>query len=172
MRRKNKRRDKYLSYEKRKRLTSVKRQSYPSHVEGERTIGGKTYFFRSLWEMNYAYLLEWQKRKGEIANWYYEPTMFTFRGYKTPPFCYLPDFKVERYLQPYQWHEVKGLMTSQSLLKIRRFEKLFPEEGKILVFGPEFFVAGHNKYNGIVPGWTTLQEVLANQESEKQAHMR
>lgn len=133
---------------------------YRSHVSGWRTIGSKRHFFRSHWEINYAHYLEWLKGNKSIHEWMYEPTLFRFPTdkYKAAPFYYKPDFKVYSSKTKYRWYEVKGVLNPKSKKKIKRFEKHFPEEGKIIIVGPEFFKEGNKKFRNLVPGWEVLKQ--------------
>lgn len=133
---------------------------YTSHVKGWRTIGGKKYYFKSLWEINYAYYLEWLKKRKEIFDWEYEPELFRFPtdAYKAGPFYYKPDFKVYLTKKSYEWHEIKGVLNSKSKKKIKRFEKHYPNEGKIIIIGKEWFSKANKIYPGVISGWETLPQ--------------
>jgi hypothetical protein len=131
---------------------------YRSKWRGTSVIGGKTCKFRSLWEHNYACYLEFLKKTKAIKDWKYEPKKFEFPMiYKTTPFSYLIDFQVFEWDDSYRWHEVKGVMNPKSKKKIKRFEKHYPEEGKILVIGKDWFKRNGQKFSKLIPGWTRLQ---------------
>lgn len=132
---------------------------YKANVKGWRTIGGKKYYFKSLWEINYAHYLEWLKVNDKIYDWEYEPQLFTFPkdAYKTGPFYYKPDFRVIEH-SPYKgfpgrhwWAEVKGHMTPAAKKKDKRFRKHFPEE-KILIVDSQQ-MASIRKIKKLIPGW-------------------
>ena len=53
---------------------SVQRQTYKGWV----TIAGKTYYFKSKWEYQYAMYLDLMKRNNHIIDWLYEPHTFYF----------------------------------------------------------------------------------------------
>lgn len=133
---------------------------YTAHVKGWRTIGGKKRYFKSLWEMNYAYYLEWLKKRGEILDWDYEPKLFRFPtdAYKAGPFYYRPDFYVIVTKKLRQWHEVKGVLNAKSKKKIKRFEKHHPQEGKIVLIDSKWFRQANKAFPGVIPGWETLTE--------------
>ena len=46
--------------------TEFRRETY--------AFGDKTYTFRSGWELNYAFYLDWLKVHNQIRHWEYEPT--------------------------------------------------------------------------------------------------
>lgn len=77
---------------------------------------GKTCTFRSGWEENFAYYLEWRKNRGEIKDWEYEPERIVWLGGS-----YLPDFKVWNNDGSYCFCEVKG--KSQGIRKFKRAQK-------------------------------------------------
>lgn len=132
---------------------------YRSNVQGDRTIGGKTYYFRSLWEINYAQYLEFLKRHGKIKDWEYEPRAFTFPkdAHKAPPYYYKPDFKIYNLDGSHEWHEVKGFMNPSSRKKIERLRLHYPEE-KILVIDKKWFRSNGPKLSRLVIGWETLDQ--------------
>jgi hypothetical protein len=89
---------------------------------------GKPITFRSTWEINYAFYLEWLKQQGEIKNWEYEPRpRYYFYAKDGHPLGngYLPDFKVTRNDDTFYLVEIKGYR--QGTLKLRRMEKHYPD---------------------------------------------
>lgn len=134
---------------------------YKSNLQGWRTIGGKTYYFRSLWEMNFARYLEWLKRTGQLKDWWYEPELFEFprNAHKGPPFQYLPDFKARHINNSVERFEVKGYMNASSKRKIKRFNKHFPSL-KLTVVGKKWFHSVGRKHAKLIPGWETLSNNL------------
>lgn len=93
-------------------------------------FGDKTYTFRSGWEENYAYYLEWLERKGEIKEWEYEPQRFYFIDHKQNPpkplgNGYLPDFKVTNNDGGWYLVEIKG--RSQGKQKLSRMRRFYPD---------------------------------------------
>lgn len=141
---------------------------YLSKIQGYLTFDNVEYYFKSLWEMNYAAYLQWMLDRGFIKNWKYEPKEFAFPkdSYKAGPFFYNPDFKVKFHDGRKEWHEVKGWMNAVSKKKIKRFEKHFPEEGPIVVIDNEWFeLAKARAYPKLIPGWMTLDEAQRKMES-------
>lgn len=132
---------------------------YRSNVAGERTIGGKTYYLRSLWEINYCQYLEFMKRHGKIIDWEYEPYCFKFpkEAHDGPPFQYLPDFKVTMLDGSVEWHEVKGFMNPGSKKKIKRLKQHYPEVN-LIVIDKAWFRANNPKLSRLILGWETLSQ--------------
>lgn len=139
---------------------------YRSHAAGWLKIGNNRAYFKSLWEMNYAYYLEWLKKNKEIEDWEYEPELFRFPSgaYKAGPFYYKPDFKLKLKKACYEWHEVKGVLNSKSKKKIKRFEKHFPGEGKIVILDKHWFKQANKTLATLVPGWLTYPQYLKKQQ--------
>lgn len=87
--------------------------------------------FRSTWEINYAFYLEWEKKNSEILKWEYEPERYDFIGYNSQGKSfvvgpgYLPDFKVTYKDGAIRLKEIKGM--GQGLLKLKRMKKYHPE---------------------------------------------
>jgi hypothetical protein len=117
------------------------------------TIGGKTYSFRSHWEVNYAHYLEQLKKQKAIVDWEYESQVFWFEGIRRGKTNYTPDFKVTYYGGRYEWREVKGWMSPGDKTKLKRMLKFFPEE-VIKVIDGDWFKAHGKTLAGIVPGWS------------------
>lgn len=90
---------------------------------------GKSYTFRSGWESNYAYYLDWLKEKGEIKDWEYEPERYYFIDLKVnPPKAYgngyLPDFKITNNDGTWYLAEIKG--REQGMMKLKRMRRFYP----------------------------------------------
>lgn len=136
------------------------RNAYTSNVSGWRIIGKIKYYYRSLYEINFAHFLEWQRRQGLIKDWLHEPRTFEFPkdAYKLGPFYYKPDFKVIDCDGSHRWVEVKGFLNPASKKKIARFNKHHGKaEGLIELIGPEWFKAAFKQgLNKIIPGWESL----------------
>ena len=132
---------------------------YRSNLQGWRTIGGKKNYFRSLWEMNYAYYLQWLKDNKEIKDWDYETTNYPFpkEDYKAGPFYYVPDFDVIENSDLLRIVEVKGYMNTASKKKIKRFKKHYPKLPIEIVDGT-WFKANTPMLSGVVPGWSKLSD--------------
>lgn len=109
----------------------------PTYDFGDRVIT-----FRSNWELNYAFYLEWLKKQGEIKKWEYEPERYDFIGYNSEnkPFVvgpsYLPDFRVTNNDDTQYLVEIKG--RSQGKLKLKRMKKYYPEIKVELVEAKEY----------------------------------
>lgn len=133
---------------------------YRSNVAGWRTIGGKKYYLKSLYEINFSHYVEWLRVKGEIIDWLYEPQVFSFPKdvYRTGPFYYRPDFKLIQNNKAHQWVEVKGYLNPSSKKKITRFNKHHSaKEGNLLIIDGDWFKAAFKQgLNKIIPGWESL----------------
>lgn len=138
--------------------TKVKNGTYaPERIKtswksGWREIGGVKKYYRSKWEANYAYYLQWLKEKGQISDWLHEPITFWFEGVKRGCVSYLPDFWVQEANGSEAFHEVKGWMDDRSKTKIRRMAKYHPEV-KLVVIDSAGYTALKKSVQGIVPGW-------------------
>lgn len=119
---------------------------------GWRTIGGKKIFFRSRWEINYAFYLEWQKVLGLIKEWEFEKETFWFDKIKRGTCSYLPDFIVTENDGRRNIREVKGYMDARSATKLKRMAKYHPT-WKIFVIDEAWFRANAPKLKFLVPGW-------------------
>lgn len=93
---------------------------------------GNIITFRSNWELNFAFYLEWMKKNKEIYDWEYEPERLMWMGGS-----YLPDFKVWKNKKDYYFCEVKG--RRQGINKFKRAKK---ENPKI-----KFELWGKEEYN-------------------------
>lgn len=141
-----------------KKNTVAITDGYRSNKRGWRTIGGKKYYLKSLYEINYANYLEWLRTEGLLIDWEYEPKTFKFPkdSYKAGPFYYKPDFRVA-YKNSVEWHEVKGWMNPSSKKKIKRFHKHFPEEGSLVIIDSAWFKEAYKKgFKTLIPGWEGL----------------
>ena len=103
--------------------------------QGWSTVGGKTHWFRSGFEVRWARYLEFLKQEGEIYDWVYEPKDFYFEGIRRGTVSYKPDFQVYYYniAPPYIWHETKGYLQQKNVTQLRRMAKYYPNEKIILV---------------------------------------
>lgn len=96
-------------------------------------INGVKKFYRSRWELNYAYYLEWLRLNNQIKSWEHEPETFWFEGVKRGCMSYLPDFKVTENDGTICYHEVKGWMDDRSKTKLRRMAKYHPSVKMVLI---------------------------------------
>lgn len=115
-------------------------------------IGGKRNYYRSLWERNYAYYLEWLKQQGQIRDWQHEPKTFWFDGVRRGVVSYLPDFAVIVGDDSVIYHEVKGWMDPRSATKLRRMAKYHPTV-RMHVVTKKQYTALKRSCAALVPGW-------------------
>jgi len=132
--------------------TPVPPRPNASWKAGWREIGGIRKYYRSKWEANYAYYLEWLRAKGEILAWAHEPKTFWFDGIKRGAVSYLPDFCVTETSGAESYHEVKGWMDDRSKTKIKRMAKYHPDV-KLIVIDSKAYAALKKTVSRIVPGW-------------------
>jgi len=115
-------------------------------------IGGTRKYYRSRWEANYAYYLQWLLERGEIAKWEHEPKTFWFEKIKRGTRSYLPDFRVTENDGSEAFHEVKGWMDDRSKTKIKRM-RIYHPDVTLIVIGAKEYKAIQNKASRLVPGW-------------------
>lgn len=115
-------------------------------------IGGKRNYYRSKWESNYAYYLEWLKQKGHIKDWQHEPKIFWFEGIKRGTVSYLPDFCVIENNGEETYHEVKGWMDDRSKTKLKRMAKYHPNV-KLILIDRKQYESLRKQVCKFVPGW-------------------
>ncbi len=128
----------------------------------EATVGGKFCQFSSSAEYKYALLLESKKQKGEIADWCYEETLFTFfskppngtwqpEGIKRVVYpkqaesygktrgivkAYIPDFRITYPDKSEEYVEIKGRWTQRAMTAIENMKK-YHKEVKLTVIYPK-----------------------------------
>lgn len=120
--------------------------------QGWREIGGKRFYFRSKWEMNYARVLEFQKNKKLILDWDYEPKTFWFEKIKTGTRCYTPDFQIKKNDFGIEYHEVKGWMDNKSKTKIKRMRIYYPE-CVLIIIDSNWFKKWSKMYQYLIKDW-------------------
>jgi endogenous inhibitor of DNA gyrase (YacG/DUF329 family) len=103
-------------------------------------VNGIKMFFRSKWEVNYAFYLNFLVRQKQIKKWEYEADVFVFEKIQFGTRSYRPDFKVTRIDGEIEYHEVKGWMTPKSKTQIKRMGIYFPEVNLIVVSRKEYGV--------------------------------
>ncbi len=102
----------------------------------------KIYTFRSGWELNYAFYLDWLKKQGEIKDWEYEPLpRYEFivkegKNLRALSLGYLPDFKVVNNDESFYLVEIKG--RPQGMRKLQRMKKYHPKVKIELVTAKEY----------------------------------
>lgn len=109
-----------------KQLKENPQNQYSRTLKDWRTIGGQRHFFRSKWEINIAYYLEWLKMNKKILNWDYECETFWFEKIKRGVRSYTPDFKVTELNGSTNFIEVKGWMDNKSKTKLKRMSTYYP----------------------------------------------
>lgn len=115
-------------------------------------INGVRKYYRSQWELNYAYYLEWLRLNGQIKSWKHEPRTFWFDGVKRGCVSYLPDFEVIENNGDITYHEVKGWMDDRSKTKIRRMGKYYPNI-KLIVIDAKAYKSLAKDVSSLVDGW-------------------
>lgn len=123
------------------------------YQSGWRTIAGYKKFYRSKWEANYAWFLQWMKEQKQIADWKHEPKTFWFDKIKRGVRSYTPDFCVKYPDGSEQYHEVKGWMDKKSATKIKRMATYHPNVTIVLI--DKAWFDRHKDLRRIVPGWGT-----------------
>lgn len=96
-------------------------------------VGGKKFFARSSWELNYARFLQWRLVQGEIFAWEHEPKTFWFNKIKRGCVSYKPDFEVILPDLSNEFHEVKGWMDSRSRTVLKRMRIYYPTIKVVLI---------------------------------------
>jgi hypothetical protein len=109
-------------------------------------------FFRSSWEANYARFLEWQKQRGLIADWEYEPETFWFEKIRRGVRSYTPDFRVTENTGSRYYVEVKGWMDAKSKTKLKRMAKYHPAVD-LRVIDAKAYREIDRKLGGAIPNW-------------------
>jgi hypothetical protein len=116
--------------EERNKPTESKKKNthhiYSKIKQGSITIGGKTFYTRSSWEITIAKYLQLLKEIGSIKDWNYEPKTFWFENIKRGVRSYKPDFEVIYKTGEIHYWEVKGWMDKKSKTKLKRMAKYYP----------------------------------------------
>jgi hypothetical protein len=119
---------------------------------GHREVGGRRIYFRSKWEANYAFYLQWLKDLSQIKAWEYETETFWFEGIKRGVCSYKPDFKVTENSGAIHYDEVKGWFDPRSRTKLKRM-RIYHPKVEIRLIEKKFFSQNGKKLKGLVPGW-------------------
>lgn len=127
------------------------KQSYSMANGGKREDLNNQYF-RSSWEANYARYLNWLVERGEIAEWKFEPDTFEFTEIKRGNRFYTPDFKITNKDGSIEYHEVKGYMSEDSRIKLKRMAKYFSEI-KLILIDKESYKVLSRQLRNIIPNW-------------------
>lgn len=128
-------------------------------TQGWRTIADRKFFFRSLWESNYARWLQFQKERKLIKDWEHETETFWFEKIKRGVRSYLPDFKIINNDDSIHYAEVKGYYDSKSITKIKRFKLYYPQH-KIILIDSKWFKLNSIKLRSVIHDWEVGQNVL------------
>ena len=99
----------------------------------EDVIGGKYYHFRSKLERNWAAYLQFLKESGEICDWRFEQTKFTFPNETRGAKEFLVDFDILHNDWTLEYHETKGWLQGKDVTKFKRVAKYRPEVKIVLV---------------------------------------
>ncbi len=126
--------------------------SFSNLKKGWRVIGGKRYYYKSLWEANYARFLQYYKETGVIAEWEYEPETFWFKKILRGVRSYKPDFRIKLNTGNLEYHEIKGYLDKKSKTKMKRMAKYYPDI-KLRLVEEDWFKENNPKYKGIISDW-------------------
>lgn len=107
--------------------------TYSHAKRGYYDINGKTIYFRSGWEANYALYLDWLVKQKQIKSWTFEEDTFWFEKIKRGVRSYQPDFKIKNLDNTIEYHEVKGYMDNKSKTKINRMRIYYPKIKLIVI---------------------------------------
>lgn len=129
-------------------------KSSKESTAGWRQIGQQKKYFRSLWEANYAFYLQWLQDRRDIILWEHEPETFWFENIKRGVRSYLPDFRILNNDGSTHYVEVKGYWDAKSITKVRRFNKYYPDH-KLILIDSAWFRKNGKKMKLIIPGWET-----------------
>jgi hypothetical protein len=125
------------------------RNRYSRGKQGTYDINGKSIFFRSLWEANYALYLDFLIKNKQIQKWEFEPETFWFDKIKRGVRSYKPDFKVFENNGSICYHEVKGWMDDKSKTKLNRMRIYYPDI-KIVLIQQKSYKEIQSKFKGII----------------------
>lgn len=112
--------------------------AYPNVQRGDYDINGRTFYFRSKWEANYALYLDFLVKQRQILKWEYEADKFIFDKIQFGTRSYMPDFKITNADGTIEYHEVKGYMDGRSRTKLRRMKRYYPNV-KIILIDTSFY---------------------------------
>jgi len=128
------------------------KRAFANFVKGWREIGGKRYYYKSLWEINFSRYLEYIKKNKEIKDWQYEPKTFWFEEIRRGVRSYKPDFRTIDFDGEEVWYEVKGFLDNKSLTKIQRMRKYYPNI-RLIVINSKWFSTKGKQYSALIEGW-------------------
>lgn len=106
---------------------------YPNVQRGTYLCSKGDIYFRSKWEANYALVLDFLVKQGEIKSWEYEAQTFVFDQIEFGTKRYLPDFKIFNNDGSTEFHEIKGYFDKKSKTKLKRMAKYYPDVKLVLI---------------------------------------
>jgi len=109
-------------------------------------------YFRSMWEANFARVLNLLKDSGLIKEWHYERDTFYFENIKRGTRSYTPDFKVINIDDTFYYVELKGYMNQVSRTRMKRMEKYYPEIKVEMIEKKEYREIAE-KYSDKIENW-------------------
>lgn len=107
-------------------------------------VGANHCYFRSKMEVLFAQYLQFLVHHKIILKWEYEPKTFWFEKIKRGVRSYKPDFLVHLPHNRRYWVEVKGHMDRRSIVKLKRFQRFYPNE-EIHVINAQWFKEARRK---------------------------
>lgn len=117
--------------------------------------GGKRedlgHYVRSGWEANIARYLKMLIAKGEVVKYEYEPDCYEFLKIKRGNRSYTPDFKVFLNNGTFEYWEVKGYMNKDSVVKLKRMAKYYPDIKIVLIEKAQYNEI--KKWSRLIPNW-------------------
>lgn len=108
-------------------------------------------YVRSAWEANWARYLNWQRDRGLIVSWEFEPETFEFPIKRGSRF-YTPDFRVTLPDGMVEYHEIKGYMDQRSATKLKRMKKYHPAV-KIVLIDKDRYQGVAQSVSALIPEW-------------------
>jgi hypothetical protein len=111
----------------RPKINFMNNGSYPNVQRGTYLCSKGDVYFRSKWEANYALVLDFMVKQGEIKSWEYESRTFVFNEVDFGIRRYLPDFEILNNDGSTEFHEIKGYFDKASKTKIKRMAKYYPD---------------------------------------------
>jgi hypothetical protein len=116
----------------------------PTRSKGGKRIDLNNIYFRSVWEANYARLLNYLDIK-----WKFEPKTFIFKKIKKGTKSYLPDFYLPK---SDEYVEIKGWMTKKSKTQFKRMAKYYPNI-KLNIIDSKKYLKLERQYSDLIPNW-------------------
>lgn len=133
----------------------------PPRSKGGKRADLNNIYFRSVWEANYARLLNYLDIK-----WEFEPKTFIFKKIKKGTKSYLPDF----YLPiTDEYVEIKGWMTAKSKTQLKRMAKYYPDV-KITLVDKDKYLKLERQYSDLISGWE-YSNASQSQTNKKNAEL-